>query len=115
MPGCLGCTYYTFVALSRCCSRLGMARRIDYPLDECRGFFDLSEKKAIPMPKLKLTELKAYADRDMPIQNQFAISPDGESITCLACGMTSYNKGDIHYRYCGKCKKFHHGEPLRIG
>ena len=29
------------------------------------------------------------------------------SITCLRCGMTSYNPNDILYRYCGNCHKFH--------
>lgn len=33
--------------------------------------------------------------------------PEGESILCLQCGMRSYNKGDIEYRYCGHCNAFH--------
>jgi hypothetical protein len=30
-----------------------------------------------------------------------------DTITCLACGRTSANKGDIENRYCGKCHVFH--------
>jgi hypothetical protein len=27
-------------------------------------------------------------------------------ITCLSCGMTSYNANDIKHRYCGNCKNY---------
>lgn len=29
------------------------------------------------------------------------------TITCLVCGMTSYNENDVKYQYCGKCSQFH--------
>jgi len=29
------------------------------------------------------------------------------SITCLACGTTSYNPNDVAHRYCGRCGKYH--------
>jgi hypothetical protein len=37
----------------------------------------------------------------------YALSPEGTSITCLICGMTSYNSEDVRKRYCGKCNRFH--------
>jgi hypothetical protein len=32
---------------------------------------------------------------------------DGKSITCLDCGLTSWNPYDVIRRYCGVCHKFH--------
>jgi hypothetical protein len=37
----------------------------------------------------------------------YTISKDGQSITCLICGMTSYNPNDVRERYCGNCHGFH--------
>lgn len=37
----------------------------------------------------------------------FTISPDGKSITCKRCKMTSYNLNDVEQRYCGHCKVYH--------
>jgi hypothetical protein len=37
----------------------------------------------------------------------FAISPDGKSISCHLCGMTSHNPNDVLHRYCGMCHVFH--------
>lgn len=31
---------------------------------------------------------------------------DGKTITCLVCGMTSYNPNDVKHKYCGNCHKF---------
>ena len=31
----------------------------------------------------------------------------GKSITCLDCGLTSWNPYDVIRRYCGVCHKFH--------
>jgi hypothetical protein len=28
-------------------------------------------------------------------------------ITCLICGMTSYNQNDVEQKYCGSCHQFH--------
>lgn len=30
-----------------------------------------------------------------------------QTITCLVCGMTSYNENDVNHRFCGHCNKFH--------
>jgi len=40
---------------------------------------------------------------------RFNCDVDGNlsSITCLICGMTSYNENDIGEQYCGKCHVFH--------
>ena len=37
----------------------------------------------------------------------FSIAEDGRSITCLICGMKSYNPSDVFYRYCGHCHHYH--------
>jgi hypothetical protein len=37
----------------------------------------------------------------------FALSADGKSITCIRCGRTSFNAGDVEHRYCGHCQMFH--------
>jgi hypothetical protein len=29
------------------------------------------------------------------------------SITCLVCGLTSWNANDVENRYCGFCHRFH--------
>lgn len=34
-------------------------------------------------------------------------------ITCMTCGMTSWNPGDVKNRYCGKCHVFH--EDAAVG
>lgn len=34
----------------------------------------------------------------------------GNSITCLACNLTSYHPDDVTYLFCGKCNKYH-GKP----
>jgi hypothetical protein len=31
----------------------------------------------------------------------------GKSITCLDCGLTSWNENDVRNRYCNYCRKFH--------
>jgi len=36
----------------------------------------------------------------------YTLSPDGKSITCLTCRLTSYNLNDVAQRYCGNCKVF---------
>ena len=49
-------------------------------------------------------------------QAGYALGQDerGASITCLACGRTSYNANDVAQRYCGNCHVFH-GELRRSG
>lgn len=37
----------------------------------------------------------------------YTIAPDGKSITCRTCGMTSYHPLDIANRFCGRCNRFH--------
>lgn len=39
---------------------------------------------------------------------RYTIVPDGRSITCRTCGLTSYNPNDVAQRYCGRCNVFHH-------
>jgi hypothetical protein len=36
----------------------------------------------------------------------FLIGPAGAFITCLVCGMTSYNRHDVEERYCANCHRF---------
>lgn len=42
---------------------------------------------------------------------RYWIAPDGGSITCVTCGLQSYNPNDVAHLYCGNCKKFHGDEP----
>lgn len=37
----------------------------------------------------------------------YTIAPDGKSITCRRCGLTSHNPHDVAQRYCGHCHAFH--------
>lgn len=37
----------------------------------------------------------------------FEISPDGKTITCLKCKVTSVNLNDVREHYCGHCHVFH--------
>lgn len=37
----------------------------------------------------------------------YKIDNDPPRITCLVCGMTSYNNNDIAYLFCGNCKEYH--------
>jgi hypothetical protein len=39
--------------------------------------------------------------------SEYTISPDGGSITCHRCGLTSYHPMDVAHRYCGGCHRFH--------
>ena len=41
------------------------------------------------------------------IAPSYRLGIDGKSITCLRCGMTSYNRSNIANRFCGKCQIFH--------
>ncbi len=41
-----------------------------------------------------------------PIQT-YRLSPDGKSITCLRCRLTSHNPNDVEHRYCASCHVFH--------
>jgi hypothetical protein len=36
----------------------------------------------------------------------YTIAEDGKSITCHACGRTSYNMNDVANCYCGNCHVF---------
>jgi hypothetical protein len=37
----------------------------------------------------------------------YSIAPDGKSITCQRCGMTSHHPKDVAEKYCGHCHVFH--------
>jgi hypothetical protein len=37
----------------------------------------------------------------------YALRDDGHAITCLRCGLTSWNKNDVENLFCGMCNKFH--------
>ena len=37
---------------------------------------------------------------------RYTIAPDGRSITCRTCGLTSYNPNDVAQRFCGNCHVF---------
>jgi hypothetical protein len=41
------------------------------------------------------------------MEKTYRIALDESSITCLLCGMTSHNRMDVLYRYCGNCEAFH--------
>lgn len=48
--------------------------------------------------------MKSYIIQEVP----FSKSPAcGQSITCRACGLTSYHAQDVELRYCGHCHVFH--------
>lgn len=40
------------------------------------------------------------------MSESYRIAPDGKSITCLLCDMTSYNRHDIEHHFCGNCRVF---------
>lgn len=37
----------------------------------------------------------------------YTLRDDGHAITCLRCGLTSWNKNDVENLFCGMCDKFH--------
>jgi len=43
----------------------------------------------------------------MSSPERYTIAPDGRSITCRTCGLTSYNPNDVAQQYCGRCHVFH--------
>jgi hypothetical protein len=43
----------------------------------------------------------------------YELSSDGNAITCLVCGMTSWNPTDIEQKYCQNCHLFHSQMALR--
>ncbi len=51
--------------------------------------------------------IKQEIIKGLPGRLTYRISEDGKSITCLKCGMTSYNENDVKYLYCGNCHGFH--------
>lgn len=63
----------------------------------------------------------AYADDSFALARTYLgrhglrywIGPDGKSITCITCGMTSANPHDIEQRYCGHCHVFHDDEARK--
>ena len=44
------------------------------------------------------------------MSDRYTIAPDGSSITCTACGLTSYNANDIAQKFCCHCGVFHDDE-----
>jgi hypothetical protein len=47
------------------------------------------------------------ADEDRQKMKTYQIAPDGKSITCLICWLTSYHPEDVRQLYCGNCHRFH--------
>lgn len=43
----------------------------------------------------------------------YVIGCYGKCITCLDCGMTSWNPSDVEKRYCGNCHEFHDYKETR--
>lgn len=43
----------------------------------------------------------------------YTIAPDGMSIRCHRCGLTSHHLIDVANRYCGQCNVFH-GDVTQI-
>lgn len=37
----------------------------------------------------------------------YSVAPDGRSITCHVCGMTSHHPMDVQNKFCAKCHVFH--------
>jgi hypothetical protein len=67
-------------------------------------------KLAIAFEKAHAKEMAESASAYLLARNiRFWISPRGDSITCIACRMTSNNPNDVENRYCGNCHKFHEG------
>lgn len=46
------------------------------------------------------------------MKKTYELAPDGKSITCLRCKLTSHNAHDVAQLYCGRCHAFH-GETMR--
>jgi hypothetical protein len=62
----------------------------------------ISKKKVPIEDMMEFSEVRAAVN--VP---RYKIGHAGKSITCTRCGMTSFNRGDVHYRYCGNCRVFH--------
>jgi ribosomal protein S27AE len=41
----------------------------------------------------------------------YTINAQGTAITCLRCGLESFNPNDVQFLYCGQCHKFHKAVP----
>jgi hypothetical protein len=48
-----------------------------------------------------------YAQKAGLAMASYVKANDGKSITCLECGMTSFNENDVLSLYCGNCHKYH--------
>lgn len=48
-----------------------------------------------------------------PKKPTYILNNGGESITCMMCGLTSYNVNDVKFLYCGNCHKFHEPPPQK--
>lgn len=57
-----------------------------------------------------LVELIGWLE-DIATGQGFTIAPDGKSITCHRCGLTSHHPKDVEHRYCGRCHIFHEATP----
>jgi hypothetical protein len=58
---------------------------------------------------LKKTKRKLF-DVSHPFEGptyKLATNGTDDCITCLVCGMTSWNPNDVKYKYCGNCHQFH--------
>src|SRR5687767_2531600 len=54
-----------------------------------------------------IISLAATQDAAAPRVQSYSIGENGQSITCLRCGKTSYNANDVQHKFCGHCKEFH--------
>ena len=61
--------------------------------------------------RIKDRETERQRDMDTKEISTYEIGPDGLSITCLFCGMTSHHPMDVRMRYCVNCHVFHDDIP----
>ena len=43
----------------------------------------------------------------------YAIGASGKNITCLDCGLISWNPEDVRQRYCVYCREFHDDKEIK--
>lgn len=63
---------------------------------------DIARQTGRPI-KLLCFSVREQIERILPSTYEIK----GNSITCLVCGQTSYNRNDVANKYCGYCKRFH--------
>jgi hypothetical protein len=76
--------------------------------DGVMQWVDIVNDETVTIQELFALITRAVVAVDEPgVETGFRITADGAAITCLKCGMTSYNPNDILHRYCGNCNMFH--------